>query len=615
MIQDKFAEDPGDRARVFGVVVLVIVGILALRLVQLQILDASEYTGESRSNAVRELRITPARGTITDRNGRLIVDNEPAYTVLIAPRYFDESRAGLLARLLEIPDSVVTRKLAEARRWSPYRPSPAFRSVPFDAISRLLEHRDRLPGVTYEWEQKRRYVAPFRAAHVLGYVREIPPSMLERRQEEGYRAGDLIGLAGVERGYESQLRGRMGSAFRLVNVHGQEVEAFKRGAEDIPPISGRDIMLTIDYETQALAESLFVGKRGAAVAIDPQTGEILALVSKPDFDPDVMSRPISRELWNWFQSSADKPQFNRATQSLLSPGSTWKPFMALMALQEGAISPTSTVTCNGGHPIGRGAFLKCMHVHGTISVHSAIQQSCNTFFFEMMTRVDVETFSRYAHTFGFGEKAPLEGLEQDTGLIPDSSYFLKRNPRGWNVGVPISLGVGQGDMGVTPLQLARYVGAIGNGRWIHAPHVVKALRDPDSGQMVRPDLPEPVAMPFDYRNVAIVKNAMKAVMEEGTGRSLQIPGIPSGGKTGTAQNPRGKDDSVFIMFAPYDNPRIALGVIVENAGFGATAAGPIASLMAEKYLTGTLTPESRARMARVMQVTSTGVAVFTEVEE
>lgn len=607
MIGDRYSEDPTDRARVFGFVVLVIVSILVIRLVKLQIIDSSVYTGESRNNAVRELRITPARGTITDRNGRLIVDNEPAYTVLIAPRYFDESRAGLLASLLQVPDSVVTRKLTEARRWSPFRPSPAFRSVPFDAIARLLENRDRLPGVTYEWEQKRRYVAPFRAAHVLGYVREIPPSLLERRQELGYRAGDLVGLMGVERGYESQLRGLMGSAFRLVNVHGQEVEPFKGGAEDIPPRSGQDIMLTLDFDVQALAESLFVGKRGAAVAIDPGTGAILALVSKPDFDPDLMSRPISRDLWNWFQSSTDKPQFNRATQSLLSPGSTWKPFMALMSLQEGSITPTSTVTCNGGHPIGRGAFLKCMHVHGTINVYEAIQHSCNTFFFEMMTRVDVETFSKYAHVLGFGEKAPIEGLEQDTGLIPDSVYFMKRNPRGWNIGVPISLGVGQGDMGVTPLQLARYVGAIGNGQWIYPPHVVKALRDQDTGEMLRPELPDRVAMPFDYRNVAIVKQAMKAVMEEGTGRSMQIPGVTSGGKTGTAQNPRGKDDSVFIMFAPYDNPRIALGVIVENAGFGATAAGPIASLMAEKYLTGTLTPESRARMERVMSVVSADV--------
>lgn len=607
MIGDRYSEDPTDRARVFGFVVLVIVSILVIRLVKLQIIDSSVYTGESRNNAVRELRITPARGTITDRNGRLIVDNEPAYTVLIAPRYFDESRAGLLASLLQVPDSVVTRKLTEARRWSPFRPSPAFRSVPFGAIARLLENRDRLPGVTYEWEQKRRYVAPFRAAHVLGYVREIPPSLLERRQELGYRAGDLVGLMGVERGYESQLRGLMGSAFRLVNVHGQEVEPFKGGAEDIPPRSGQDIMLTLDFDVQALAESLFVGKRGAAVAIDPGTGAILALVSKPDFDPDLMSRPISRDLWNWFQSSTDKPQFNRATQSLLSPGSTWKPFMALMSLQEGSITPTSTVTCNGGHPIGRGAFLKCMHVHGTINVYEAIQHSCNTFFFEMMTRVDVETFSKYAHVLGFGEKAPIEGLEQDTGLIPDSAYFMKRNPRGWNIGVPISLGVGQGDMGVTPLQLARYVGAIGNGQWIYPPHVVKALRDQDTGEMLRPELPDRVAMPFDYRNVAIVKQAMKAVMEEGTGRSMQIPGVTSGGKTGTAQNPRGKDDSVFIMFAPYDNPRIALGVIVENAGFGATAAGPIASLMAEKYLTGTLTPESRARMERVMSVVSADV--------
>lgn len=603
MIRERTSADPSIRGRIFMVVATLVIGLLVLRLAKLQILDAGVYSGESRSNAVRELRVTPARGTVLDRERRLIVDNEDTYTVLITPRYFESERSGLLASLLSVPDSVVARKLEEATSWNAFRPTPAFRSVSIDVIGRLLENRRRLPGVTYEAAQKRRYVAPFNAAHVLGYVREITRSELNRRPGEGYRAGDLIGKSGVESAYEEPLRGTMGSAFRLVNVHGQEVESFRGGTEDLAPVEGQDVILTIDYDLQAMAESLFVGKRGAAVAIDPNTGEILALVSKPDYDPDMMSRPLTPEAWEYLMTSPEKPQFNRATQSLLPPGSTIKPLVALMALQEGAITPRSTVTCNGGHPIGRGRFFRCMHVHGTVAVEEAIEQSCNTFFFEMMTRVDVEAFARYARAMGFGHRAPLDVGEEDTGLIPDSAYFNRMNPRGWTVGTPMNLGVGQGDIGVTPLQLARYIGALGNGGRLYAAHLVKSLQNPD-GSVEVPDLPEPTTLPFDGAFVDLVRGALRRVMEDGTGRWIQIPGIPSAGKTGTAQNPRGEDDSVFIMFAPFDNPQIALGVMVENAGFGSTAAGPIASLLAERYLTGSIAPGRKALYDRTLAVTS-----------
>jgi penicillin-binding protein 2 len=602
MMHGRTGDDASIRGRIFMVVTTLVIGLLLLRLVKLQILDAGVYSGESRSNAVRELRVTPARGNILDREGRLIVDNEDTYTVLLTPRYFDPERTGLLASLLSVPDSVVVRKLAEARAWSPFRPSPAFRSVSFDVIGRLLEHRRRLPGVTYEAAQKRRYVAPFRASHVLGYVREITRAELDRRTDAGYRSGDLVGKSGVESSFERALRGTMGSAFRLVNVHGQEVDAFRGGAEDLAPVGGEDVVLTIDYDLQALAESLFVGKRGAVVALDPNNGEILALLSTPDFDPDLMSRPLSPEAWNYLVSSRDRPQFNRATQSLLPPGSTWKPMVALMALQEGAITPRSTVTCNGGHPIGRGRFFRCMHVHGTITVETAIEKSCNTFFLEMMTRVDVNSFARYARTMGFGRRAPLDVGEEDTGVIPDSAYLDRRYP-GWTIGTPMNLGIGQGDMGVTPLQLAEFMGAVGNGEWLYTPHLVRALRGPD-GTETKPDLPPPVRLPFDREHVDLVRGALRKVMEGGTGRWIQIPGIPSAGKTGTAQNNRGQDDSVFIMFAPYDEPRIALGVMVENAGFGSTTAGPIASLLAERYLTKRIAPERRPLFERTLAMTS-----------
>ena len=575
------------RVRIFAFIILAVLSILGIRLAQLQLIDTQEYTGESRSNAVREMRVQPARGVIYDRNDVLMVDNEPTYTITITPHYFDDSRIGLLARLLEVPDSTVQRKLQEARQWSRYRPCRSFREVPFDVFSRVQENAYRLPGVSYEVSEKRRYLTDAQSAHAMGYIREITGGELERMREEGYRQGDLIGKTGLERTYENYLRGEMGSEFKLVNVRGLAFASYQDGEEDTPPVSGYDLHLTVDNRVQALAESLFVGKRGGAVAIDPNTGGIIAMVSAPDYDPAIFTQSVDTETWNYLTRSAERPMYNRATQSVFPPGSTWKPFMALMSLQEGNITAESRYTCPGYHPFGRGRFARCMGVHGSINVESAIQLSCNTFFFEMMMRTDVDTFSKYAHMFGFGERAPTDIAEMEAGTIPDSSYYNRMYPNGWTAGYSINLGIGQGDMTVTPLQLARYMAAVANEGTLHPPHLVKELRNPDTGDVLRPDLPASEQIPIERRHFETVKEGMQRVMEAGTGRLMQLPGIRAGGKTGTAQAPGGREDnSLFIMFAPLDDPKIAIAVEVENAGYGTSAAAPIASLMAELYLTG-----------------------------
>ncbi|MEM9665705.1 MAG: penicillin-binding protein 2 [Bacteroidota bacterium] len=591
------------RSRLFAALVLGVLVVLGLRLVQLQIVDTQAYSGASRNNAVREVRVKPARGVIYDRQGILMVDNEPTYNIAITPRYFDTTRIDLLADLLEVPDTVVRTRYQEALDWSGFQASRSFPNVTFDQFSRVQEHQYRLPGVSYEKGQKRRYLTDARAAHALGYIREIGPGALERQRPEGYRRGDLIGQAGVERTYEPFLRGDVGSEFVLVNVHGRRVQPYRSGVEDIPPSSGYDLHLTIDSDIQALAESLFVNKRGGLVALDPRTGAVLAMVSKPDFDPGLFSRPVSAETWNYLQNSLDKPMFNRATQSGMAPGSTWKPFMALMALQEGLITPTSRLSCPGFHPLGNGRTFRCMGVHGSIDVGTALQTSCNTFFFELMMRTDVNTFSRYANAFGFGVNAPTDINEQWAGTIPDSAYFNRVYPRGWTVGYSINLGVGQGNMVVTPLQLARYMGAVAMRGTIHAPHLVDHLVRLDTQERVEPDLPEGETLPVETAYFDLVREGMRRVMEQGTGRLLQIPGIPSGGKTGTAQvGANREDNSAFVMFAPYDDPQIAIAAIVENAGFGSVAAGPIASLVAEQYLTGQIadTPTRRLVLNRAL---------------
>ena len=596
-------EENRTRTRIFVILICAVLGILTLRLGKIQILDTSTYTGESRNNAIRERRILPARGSFYDRNGVLMVDNELAYTVLVTPRYFDEANISFLATLLNLPDSLVANRYQEARNWNSFRPSWIERGVSFDVLSRVMENHHLLPGVSYEVDQKRLYMTSARAAHALGFVRQISRSDLETRRAEGYRPGDLIGQTGLERNYERRIRGSLGSEFNLVNSRGQVIESYLNEAEDIAPISGFNLELTLDSEVQALAESLFVNKRGAVVALEPSTGEIIIFLSAPDYDLETFTRAVSPEAWRSLRESEEKPLFNRATMSMLPPGSTFKPFIALLALESGVITPSSTVTCPGYHPIGQGRIFKCMHVHGTIAVQQAIRESCNTFFFEMMRRIDVNTFSRFANRFGFGERSEVDIGEQDAGLIPDSAYFNRVNPGGWTVGTPMNLGIGQGDMGVTPLQLARYIAALGNGGVLPTPHLLRRAYHPDTGEIVYPDIPEPVKLDLNPRFMEIVRNALREVVEE-TSPWLQIPNVSSAGKTGTAQNSRGDDDAVYVLFAPFDNPRIAIAVMVENAGFGSMSAGPIASFLAEKYLTGTISPTRNWLFQQVLDTAS-----------
>ena len=596
-------EEYRTRTRLFVFLICAILGVLTLRLFKLQIIDTLAYSGESRNNAVRERRVLPARGSIFDRNGTLLVDNEPAYSLLVTPLYFNLETIPLLSELLAVPDSVISQGIQKARNWNSYRTSLLVRGISFDVLSRILENYHRLPGISYEVDQKRTYRTRLRASHVLGYVRQISDTDLNARRDQGYQLGDLIGQSGLERSYERTVRGKLGSELNLVNRYGQIIEPFLDGSEDVASESGLNLHLTIDHDMQVLAESLFVNKRGAAVALDVNTGEILTMVSAPDYDLDIFSKALKPETWAYLTSSSEKPIFNRATSSLLPPGSTFKPFIAMMALEEGVITPSSTFHCAGYHPRGGPGMFRCLHVHGNIAVEDAIRESCNTFFFEMMRRIDVNTFSRFANRFGFGERSEVDIGEQDAGLIPDSAYFNRVNPGGWTVGTPMNLGIGQGDIGVTPLQLARYIAALGNGGVLPTPHLLRRAYHPDTGEIVYPEIPEPVKLDLNPRFMEIVRNALREVVEE-TSPWLQIPNVSSAGKTGTAQNSRGDDDAVYVLFAPFDNPRIAIAVMVENAGFGSMSAGPIASFLAEKYLTGTISPTRNWLFQQVLDTAS-----------
>lgn len=578
------------RVRIYAGVVITVFLILGVRLGQLQLAGPDDKS-TAAGNAVRERPVEAARGAIYDRDGTLLADNRPTYTIMLTPRYFDESKTSLLADLLSVSDSTVERRLREAREWSAFRPSRAFRGVSFETFSRVQEHKYELPGVTHEIELQRRYHTSAHATHALGYVREIGDAALTEKKDEGYRAGDYVGKTGIEKAYESVLRGDRGSEFVLVNVRGNEVMPYRNGTQDQPPVGGYDLHLALDHEVQALAESLFVGKRGAAVALDPENGEILSFVSKPDFSPSIFSRSVSDAAWDSLQSARVDPLYNRATRSGFPPGSTWKPFMALVALETGIISKNEKLDCPSGYRVGRRVFKNHeWKDEGMISVRKAIEVSCNTFFYQVMEKMDLGTWHTWAKRFGFGQRVPIDIGEQATGLIPDSSYFDRTYGR-WGEGYTINLGIGQGDMSATPLQLARYAAALANGGTLQSLHFVRKMVHPQTGDVRRPEMPQSTSIPIDSAHFETVREGMRRVMTDGTGQWVGIPGVPAAGKTGTAQNPHGKDHSLFIMFAPYDDPEIALAVAVENAGYGATAAAPIASLMAEQYLNGEIADE------------------------
>ncbi len=589
------------RLRLLLGLILVTISLLGARLVQLQILESEIYLGESQKNSVHSRLIPPPRGLMYDRDGELLVDNEPTYTLTFTPYYFDTKKVPLIAELLHVPDSLILQKLEEARAWSPYRASRVFREVPFEAFSRIQENLYQLPGVGYEIEARRSY-HKVRASHVFGYVKEISAKELEAKKDEGYRPGDVIGQAGLERYYEKYLRGKYGRSFVLVNVHGQVVGPYLDGQEDIPPVSGYDLHLTLDADLQAFTEKLFVHKRGAAVALDPRTGEILAMVSKPDYDPALLAGIIDPAVWKALNADPYAPLFNRATMSVQPPGSTFKPFMALVGLHEGVITRRTIISCPGGFYYG-GRLFRCHGgVHGPLTVKQAIKLSCNTFFFDVMMRLNFGHWSAWGHRFGFGERVPIDLPEVRSGIMPDSAYF-DRVYGEWTPGYLVSLGIGQGDVSVTPLQLARYVAAIANGGTLVTPHLVREIRHPETGERIEPSRAPARDLGLNPVYLHEVQEGMRLMVMENNS-TVEWGDVVVAGKTGTAQNPHGKDHSWFIAYAPYEDPQIAVAVLVENGGFGASAAAPLAGLMLEYYLTGQISPQKQWVYNMVMQTAS-----------
>ena len=589
MIYDDQFGSP-QRRKALTALVLVIFGVLILRLYQLQLLYHGELDKKSEENSVRALIREPIRGYMFDRNGKLIVDVGPSYSITLAPFEFDKATFPMLSSLLKIDSLTLEERIARARTYSPFLPSRIRRDVDIRTLALIEEHLPVLRGISYEIESKRVYPTAVHASHLFGYRREISDAQLAQLSEY-YRQGDLVGIAGLEARYESLLRGKKGYEFVSVNARGQIIGSFEDGKRDVTPREGSDLLLSIDIGLQAFAESLMTHSNygGAIVAMDPTNGGILALVSKPDFDPSVLSGVTPAELWSQLQNDPAKPLITRASLTRYPPGSAFKMVLAAAALQEGVIDENYRIRCTGGFRFGDRVF-KDLHVHGSVNIVEAIQRSCNVFFYQLILKVGFDKWTEYGHRFGFGQATGTDTGEETTGLLPSAAYYDTRYGKGkWTQGFLVSLAIGQGELGVSPLQMARYAAALANGGTLVQPHAVQFIRNKSTNKIE--EVPHTSsAVGLSPHVMALIREGMQRVVHApgGTGGLARIPGVISGGKTGTAENPHGEDHAWYVGFAPFESPKIAVAVMLENSGFGGAKAAPVAGLLMEKYLYGQL---------------------------
>jgi penicillin-binding protein 2 len=547
----------------------------------MQILDRTAYEDRSAGNSIKTIEDIPLRGAFYDRNFKLLVNNIPAYTLQIVPDKYDTKLNKILEAVLEVEPGFIDNILEQNKKYSKFLPVSIKRGINFEIVAWLEENAENLPGVSYRSEMHRGYPNRVTGSHIFGYTREISPDQL-RNEGDIYRTGDHVGANGLEKTYEEILRGKKGNRFVLVNSRRKEIGSFKNGAEDIKPVKGSDLILTIESVTQSVAEEEFKDKIGALVAIEPGSGEILALVSAPGFDLTEFSYNTTKEYLNSVVNDSDKPLFNRSTMSVKPPGSTYKMIAAIAGLDLGIITANSTYRCVGGVDYGR--FFRCHESHGKVNVISAIEMSCNSFFYDLILKIGIEKWAEYGKRFGFGIKSNIDMGEESGGLIPTAEYYEKRYGENWPRSILLSLVIGQGETSVTPLQLAQYTALIANNGKGYQPHFVKNYIDANH-KMIIPE--------FEFKDVGIdksyfdiIKRGMYLVVngEKGTAPYLKYSEYKISGKTGTAQNPHGEDHAWFIGFAPFDNPKIAIAVIVENVGFGGTHAAPIAKKVIETYL-------------------------------
>ncbi|MDR2037422.1 MAG: penicillin-binding protein 2 [Bacteroidales bacterium] len=588
------------RKYVIGGTIILVALILIIRLFFLQVIDVS-YKISADNNSQRLQTQYPARGLILDRNGRQIVNNQAAYDLMVTPRHVKPFDTTELAKILglTVPELKETfARLKKDRGYSSYRPSLFLKQMSAETYAVLQEHLYKFPGFFVQARTLRNYVLPI-APHLLGYVAEVDSS--EIKQDGYYKIGDYIGKTGIEKYYEKELRGKKGVNIYLVDVHNRIVNSFRNGDMDTMAVVGNDLTITIDAELQVYAEKLMSKVRGAVVAIEPSTGEILAMVSVPNYDPSLLVGRIRSENYRKLNNAPSKPLFDRSVMAFYPPGSTFKVAQGLVGLQQGSLTPSTLFGCHGGYYVGR--FSQRCHYHGSpLNLPQAIGNSCNTYFALVFrnfldnqsagtTRENYMEWRKDILSFGFGQKLGIDLPQELAGNVPPVEYYDKKyfpTATSWRSLTIVSLSIGQAEMGNTVVQMANFAALIANGGYYHVPHLIKKINGRDT-------IPQKYA---EKRYTVVDTSHFRPIREGmflavtgpgGTARSVAIPGIDMCGKTGTAENPHGDTHATFMAFAPMDKPKIAIAVYVENVGYGGTWAAPVASLMIEKYLTGSTT--------------------------
>jgi len=593
------------RMRTLQIIVIGVLAVFVCRLAYLQLIDSS-YKTKARGNVLRHVVQYPARGEVFDRRGEYLVQSLECYDLMVV--YNDIPRAGFdtlrMCDITGISPEKLRRELSNARM-SPRAPHMVLNYLSKEAKLRFDE--SNFQGFYTVFRTARQYPRKI-GGNLLGYVGEVDENTLKRNPY--YKKGDYMGISGVEAAYEDVLRGQKGVKILERDAGGAIKGSYKDGLYDSLPVAGASIVCTIDARLQSFAEELMEGKVGAVIALEPSTGEILVMASSPTYDPDEL---VGRERGNNYMRmlrNKRQPLFNRAVKAKYPPGSTFKLVQGLIGLQEGVLTTRNAYPCHEGFQLGR-VRMGC-HSHASpLTLTDAVANSCNAYFCYVFRNIidndrygsvkeGYEVWEDYVESFGFGRNLDTDFLGEGNGYVPDRAFYDKRYRGAWNSLTVLSLSIGQGELGCTPLQMANLAAIVANRGYYYIPHIVKSVEGRDS---IDARFYERHYTKVDPRHFEpVVEGMWRGVNVAGTSRLACLPGLDVCGKTGTAENPRGADHSTFLSFAPKDNPRIAISVYVENGGFGASTALPIASLLEELYLTDTITRPWLVDMVKGKQI-------------
>jgi penicillin-binding protein 2 len=574
---------PAGKLHATQYLVALVLVVLTTGLWRLQVLGADNFRALAEANRIRKVPILAPRGRLFDREGRLLVDNYPSVSCYLLREQVKDINADLplISRGLHLSVAQIQATIRHYQTAAKYQPIPLKQDITPDEQAFIEAHRNELPELETLDEQRRLYPRDGFAAHLIGYVGEVSEQMLDDPRYAFYSPGDVVGRSGVEQTYDALLRGTDGSREIIVNSHGKELGHLGQ----ILAIPGKDLRLTIDLDIQRAAEKALDGKVGAIVAMDPHTGEILALVSRPTFDPNQFSVRLTQSYWNEILNNPDHPLLNKVTQAQLAPGSTFKVIMSVAGLQEN-VAQTMHVMCNGGADF-YGHYFKCDKRHGMLDIENAIPLSCDTFFYTLANRLGIDTIARYATSLGFGQRTGIDLPDEASGTMPSTAWKLRNFHEKWYAGETISVGIGQGAIAATPLQLARALGGVASGGVLRRPHVVfpdevpaedlAAIHDTFSGSGDK-------TIPLTTENWEIITDAMAATTTTGTAAASHLEGIDFAGKTGTAQvmshdalarsggGHRSVPNAWFVGMAPRRNPDIVVAVLWENGDWGSNSA-------------------------------------------